>query len=172
MLSRQVKRRIRTNRILRATPSWQVKRNLYAMSLMPGSASILSSKHLAPEYQAQHERDINERVAHAEAVKQMDRRAWQELEKTLYVGYRWTPHQMKRTVRATGGYEKVLTAHGGFLQKLQPKPVFPEQAQVPMNWDNPARIDENGDWEAEHESTDWELGRNIGDEGAPNGDHE
>jgi hypothetical protein len=163
MLSIATKQRIARNRKLRANPKWVQKVEMYIHHLKTtsiSSSAVLSTKHLLdPAQQAAAEADLNARWAKLNAqvasLALISRAEWYELEQTLPIEHRWTPHQMKRTIKACGGYRAVIEAHGGYRNKIAPKSVFANQASVPMgNWDNPATLDDwmnKGDeWEAEH----------------------
>ena len=164
MLSLATKQRIARNRKLRATPKWVQKVEMYIHHLKTttiSSSAILSSKHLLdPAQQAAASADLKARWDQLNAqigeLALISRAEWRELELTLPIEHRWTPHQMKRTVQHCGSYRAVIEAHGGYRNKLKPKSRFAQQANVPMgNWDNPASLNdkwmEDGDqWEADH----------------------
>lgn len=190
MLNREVKKRIARNRLLRAKPNWVQKAELYVHNektrLQMGSQTFLSTKHiLDPVERAKAEAQIR---THAEELRQLrdaldawlaqvTRAQWVELVPTLHIESRWTPLQMRRTVQACGGYHQVIEAHGGYRQVRARSPKIARPAPQPMDhWDHPAEDDswmkDGNQWEAEHEPTDWERGRNIGDEGAPFQDEE
>lgn len=169
MLSVITKRRIARNRKLHAKPNWVQKVELYIHHLKTNtisSSAVLSTKHILDEAQRnQAYADIdarwaklNEQVA---SLALISRDEWVELEKTLPIEHRWTPHQLKRTIAACGGYRAVIEAHGGYRYKIAPKSTFANQASVPMgNWDNPASLDDwmkrPDEWEADHGNPDGE----------------
>lgn len=190
MLSREVKKRIAINKRLRAKPNWVRKAELYVHNektrLRMGSMEVLSAKHILDT--AERERvmaDQQHRATEFKALRdqldawlaQLTRQQWAELEPNLHIEARWTPLQMRRTVQACGSYRQVIEAHGGYRHARAPSPKIARPAPQPMDhWDHPAEdnswMKDGNQWEAEHEPTDWERGRNIGDEGAPFQDEE
>lgn len=169
MLSITTKQRIARNRKLNATPKWVQKVEMYIHHLKTtsiSSSTVLSTKHILDEAQRnQAYADIDARRAKLDAqvasLALISRDEWAELEKTLPIEHRWTPHQLKRTIAKCGGYRAVIEAHGGYRYKISPKSTFANQASVPMgDWDNPAKLEDwmgKGDeWEAEHGDRDGE----------------
>jgi len=165
MLSKAVKQRIARNRKLRAKPKWVQKAEMYIHHLKTSALSNqrwLSTKHIADEAEREQVyRELDERHTHINTLLNklalITREEWYEMERDLFIGHRWTPHQMSRTVKAMGSYSKVIEAHGGYHHKLPPKLTPVQQAKAPPmgNWDNPASLNdewmENGDeWEADH----------------------
>lgn len=168
MLSREVKKRIATNKRLRAKPNWVRKAELYVHNektrLQMGSQAILSTKHILDPVERTKAEAQN--TAHAEELRQLrenldawlaqvTRQQWAELEPTLHIEARWTPLQMRRTVQACGSYRQVIEAHGGYRHARAPSPKIARPAGQPMNWDNPAPYDDEwmkdgSQWEAEH----------------------
>lgn len=169
MLSREVKKRIARNRLLRAKPNWVQKAEMYVHNektrLRLGSMEVLSVKHILDT--AERERVIADQQQRTQEFKaardhldawlaQVTRQQWAELESMLHIEMRWTPLQMMRTVQACGGYHRVIEAHGGYRQARAPSPKIARSAGQPMNWDNPAPYDndewmkDGSQWEAEH----------------------
>jgi hypothetical protein len=169
MLSTEVKKRIARNRLLRAKPNWVQKAEMYVHNektyLRMNSQVLLSTKHiLDPASQMDAAAQNNVRAAELRQLcegldvwlAQVTRQQWQELEPNLTIEARWTPIQMQRTVRACGGFHRVIEAHGGYRQARAKSPQRPAGAPVPTmgNWDNPATDDawmhDGNQWEAEH----------------------
>lgn len=169
MLSRAVKKRIARNRLLRAKPNWVQKAEMYVHTektrLQMSSQAFLSTKHiLDPVERANAEarntmraEELRQLRAQLDAwLAQVTRQQWAELEPTLQIEARWTPLQMRRTVRACGSYRLVIEAHGGYRHARAPSPKIARPAGQPMNWDNPAPYDndewmkDGSQWEAEH----------------------
>lgn len=155
MLSNAVKRRIARNRKLRATPKWVQKAELFVHNektkrSMRGSDLSMEVVLILNRQVEQQPENRGERVPLEVWLSALTRVQWYELERLLPIEARWTPLQMKATVRATGGYRAVIAAHGGYRGKLSARPVYPKGMAPAMgNWDNPAKIGAQGNWVAE-----------------------